>query len=147
MTTYAPLRILAEDEEDLQVIAACLQDALIPLSGMEYDQEAKRFHLVANRFCWECAPEVIEGDSFYKRVPVGLAFHNVTEIKTKDLALQNKHELVNLLTIQDQAENCIHLVFSGGTEIRLTVDKISCHLKDVDEPYPTPHKPCHEVGE
>ena len=34
---YAPLKIIAEDHEDLQVIAACLQDALIPLSGMEYD--------------------------------------------------------------------------------------------------------------
>lgn len=144
MTTYAPLRMIAEDEDDLQVIAACLQDALVPLSGMEYDQGAKQFHLVANRFCWECAPEVVERDSFYTRVPVGLAFHHVTEIKTKDLDLQNKNELVNLLTIHDQNKNCIHLIFSGGTEIRLTVDKISCHLKDVDEPYPTPNKPSHE---
>lgn len=144
MTTYAPLRILAEDVDDLQVIAACLQDALVPLSGMEYDQDSGKFHLVANRFCWECPPEVLEGDSFYKRVPTGIAFHHVTDIKTKDLDLQNKHELINLLTIQDQTENSIHLVFSGGTEIRLTVDKISCHLKDVDEPYPTPNKPSHE---
>ncbi len=143
MTTYTPLRMIAEDEDDLQVIAACLQDALVPLSGMEYDQEAGKFHLVANRFCWECDPEIVEDDSFYQRVPTGLAFHHVTDIKKKDLDLQRKNELVNLLTIHDGDSNNIHLVFSGGAEIRLTVDKISCHLKDIDEPYHTSHKPCH----
>ena len=143
MTTYTPLRMIAEDENDLQVIAACLQDALVPLSGMEYDEKTGDFHLVANRFCWECVPEILEGDSFYKRVPTGLVFHLVTEIKKKGLALHNKHELVNLLTIHDQEENYIHLIFSGGAEIRLKVDKISCHLKDVDEPYHTLSKPSH----
>ena len=146
MTTYTPLRMIAEDESDLQVIAACLQDALVPLSGMDYDQEAGSFHLVANRFCWECAPEILEGDSFYKRVPTGLAIHHVTEIKKKDLGLHNKNELVNLLTIHDQDENAIHLIFSGGAEIKLTVNKIACHLKDVDEPYHTSNKPCHGLG-
>ncbi len=143
MTTYTPLRMIAEDQDDLQVIAACLQDALVPLSGMDYDQETGSFQLIANRFCWECDPEVLEGDAFYKRVPTGLAFQHVTEIKKKDLDMQNKSELVNLLTIQDGDTNCIHLVFSGGAEIRLTVDKISCHLKDMDEPYHTSNKPCH----
>lgn len=144
MTTYTPLRMIAEDEDDLQIIAACLQDALVPLSGMDYDEEMGKFHLVANRFCWECAPEILEGDSFYQRVPTGLAFHHVTEIKKKDLNLQSKSELVNLLTIHDGDTNSIHLIFSGGAEIRLTVDKISCHLKDMDEPYHTCNKPCHE---
>lgn len=143
MTIYTPLRMIAEDEDDLQIIAACLQDALVPLSGMNYDQETGTFHLIANRFCWECDPEILEGDSFYKRVPTGLAFHQVIEIKKKDLDLQNKNELINLLTIHDENINSIHLIFSGGAEIRLTVDKISCHLKDVDEPYHTCNKPCH----
>ena len=110
---------------------------------MEYDEATGNFHLVANRFCWECDPEIVEGDSFYMRVPTGLAVHHVTEIKKKDLDLQSKSELVNLLTIHDGDINCIHLIFSGGAEIRLTVDKISCHLKDVDEPYHTSKKPCH----
>jgi hypothetical protein len=135
----------AEDANDLQIIAACLQDALVPLMGMEYDQSTGKFHLVANRFCWECAPEILEGDSFYMRVPTALSFHHVTEIKKKALDLHNKHELINLMTIHDH-DNCIHLVFSGGTEIRLTVDRISCLLRDVDEPYHTINKPCHATA-
>ncbi len=145
MTTYTPLRMMAQDGEDLHVIAACLQDALVPLSGLEYDKEGGNFHLIANRFCWECESDDQEkGISCYTRVPAGLAFHNVTDVQKKGLDLHNKSELVNLLTIHNvKNDNCIHLVFSGGSEIKLTVDKLSCHLKDMDEPYPTPNKPEH----
>ncbi|MBI2706854.1 MAG: DUF2948 family protein [Proteobacteria bacterium] len=146
MTTYTPLRMIAQDGDDLHVIAACLQDALVPLSGLEYDKEGGHFHLVANRFCWECeSDDKDKGISCYTRVPAGLAFHHVTEVQKKGLDLHNTSELVNLLTIHNvENGNCIHLVFSGGSEIKLTVDKLSCHLKDMDEPYPTPNKPEHE---
>ncbi len=143
MTTYKPLRMTAEDRDDLQVIAACLQDALIPLSGMEYDQENGHFHLIANRFCWECEPETLNGASYYARVAAGLAFHHVKDIQKKDIDLQNTHELINLLTIHNEENGSIHLIFSGGSEIKLVVDKLCCHFKDMDEPYPTPNKPWH----
>lgn len=143
MKDYTPIKMIAEDNEDLQVIAACLQDALVPLSGLEYDKEEGRFHLVANRFCWECDPEICEGNSYYARVAAGLAFHHVKEVQKKALNLNNKEELVNLLTIHNSEDGCIHLIFSGGSEIKLKVDKLCCHLKDVDEPYATPQKPCH----
>src|ERR1700722_8148084 len=143
MTTYTPLRMFAGDLEDLQVIAACLQDALIPLSGIDYDQERGDFNLIANRFCWECDPEICDGNSYYARVAAGLVFHHVKDVQKKEIDLHNKNELVNLLTIHNGKDDCIHLIFSGGSEIRLTVDKLCCHLKDVDEPYSTPNKPCH----
>ncbi|MBX9621371.1 MAG: DUF2948 family protein [Alphaproteobacteria bacterium] len=140
---YAPLKIIAEDHEDLKVIAACLQDALIPLSGMEYDVKQGHFHIVANRFCWECEPETLEGQPYYARVVSGLAFHHVKEVQKKCLDLHNENELVNLLTIHNMEDGCVHLIFSGGSEIKLKVDKLCCHLKDVNEPYPTSHKPSH----
>lgn len=145
MITYKPLRMIAEDEDDLQIIAACLQDALIPLSGMEYDQEEKNFYFIANRFCWECSPEILEENSYYARVPTGLTFSHVTNIQIKELNLRNKNELVNLLTIHNKDENSIHLIFSGGAEIKLTVNQLYCRLKDVDEPYHTPNKPSHDA--
>ena len=50
------LKLLARDEEDLAVISAILQDALIPVSEMAYLPEEHRFALVANRFRWEAPP-------------------------------------------------------------------------------------------
>ena len=53
----APLKIIARDAEDLAVVSACLQDALIPLNEMRYLPQERRFILVANRFRWERANE------------------------------------------------------------------------------------------
>lgn len=140
---YTPLRMTAEDGADLQVIASCLQDALIPLSGMDYDQDTGHFHLIVNRFCWECEPEELDGNPYYARVAAGLAFHYVKDVQKKGLDLHNKTELINLLTIHNEEDSSIHLIFSGGSEIKLIVDHVCCHLKDMDEPYPTANKPEH----
>src|ERR1043165_8999837 len=51
----APLKIVARDAEDLVVVSACLQDALIPLNEMRYLPQERRFIMVANRFRWERA--------------------------------------------------------------------------------------------
>lgn len=143
MKSYTPLRISAEDSTDLEVLACCLQDALIPISGIEFDEEEGNFNLILNRFCWECDPEDCEGTPYYSRVPAGLAIHHVKNVQRRDINRSNPHELVNLLTLIHDEDGTLRLIFSGGSEIKLTVDKVSCHLKDVDEPYPTLHKPCH----
>src|SRR5260370_17414403 len=49
----AELRLRAEDAEDLAVISACLQDALVSVRDLAYDRDARIFVLVANRFRWE----------------------------------------------------------------------------------------------
>src|SRR3546814_12419703 len=49
----AGLKLRARDDEDLQALAALLQDALVPLSDMLYEPELRRFALVVNRFMWE----------------------------------------------------------------------------------------------
>ena len=50
----APLKIIARDAEDLAVVAACLQDALIPLNEMRYLPQERRFIMVANRSASRC---------------------------------------------------------------------------------------------
>ena len=56
----APLKIIARDAEDLAVVSACLQDALIPLNEMRYLPQERRFIMVANRFPWERAAQAGE---------------------------------------------------------------------------------------
>ena len=110
MPTYTPLRMIAEDQDDLTLISACLQDALVPLSGLDYDPKSGQFRLLTNRFCWECDPEAMtpeesgEEKSCYTRVPAGLSFQNVKEVHKVGLNLQNQTELINLLTIQPSEE-------------------------------------------
>ena len=46
-----PLRLKVSSDEDLQVLSALLQDAIIPGEDMVYARADQRFILVANRFC------------------------------------------------------------------------------------------------
>ncbi len=141
--TYKPLKVRVEDEEDLNIISACLQDSLIPLTGIEYDPKSQTFYLIANRFCWECDPEHVEGIDYHNRVAAGVTFHHVKKVQQKGIDPTHQAEIVNLLTIHNPEQGCVHLVFSGGPEIKLEVDKLCCHLADIDEPYPTSQKPTH----
>ncbi len=70
-----PLKLRAEDEEDLAVVSTILQDALVPVGEMAYLPEEKRFVLVANRFKWEAPP--LSGGRLYERAHVGIAFDEV----------------------------------------------------------------------
>ena len=47
------LRLVANDEADLQVVSALLQDAIIAGADLHYDAQHECFMIVANRFCWE----------------------------------------------------------------------------------------------
>jgi hypothetical protein len=50
------LKLRAEDRDDLAVISACLQDALVAVGDIAYVPEERSFVFVANRFRWEGHP-------------------------------------------------------------------------------------------
>ena len=144
---YEPLKLSALDTEDLQVFASCLQDALVPISGMTYDEDKGHFYLVVNRFCWECHPEQHEGEDVHQRVSCGVHINHVEEVQQKGFDPNHEDGFMNLLTIHNQKDGCVSLVFSGGGEVELKVQKLKCLLKDIDEPYPTKHKPHHSIAD
>src|SRR5213079_3395622 len=75
-----PLRLRAEDAEDLAVISACLQDALVSVRDLAYDREGRTFVLVANRFRWE-AREAERGEAGrFERTVCGVAFGEVESV-------------------------------------------------------------------
>lgn len=138
-----PLKMIAKDLEDLQIMAAHLQDAIIPLMSMSYDAETKTFRLLANRFCWEHEELIHENEPLYHRVHSGLEVHHVNKVMHKGLNLKEDKGTHNLLTIHNEDPQAVHLVFSGGPEVRLEVEELHLHLGDVQHPWPTRQKPKH----
>lgn len=49
------MKLRAHDVADMDVIAACVQDALVPLRDIRWMKREKRFVMVLNRFLWERA--------------------------------------------------------------------------------------------
>jgi hypothetical protein len=148
MTEASLLKLRAADKEDLGVISACLQDAVIAIKEMTFLPGEKRFVFVANRFRWEDSDRTIpvEGAAIYERVHCGICFDHVSSVRQQGLLQQRKGQIVSLLAIETD-DGFIDLVFSAGIVIRLEVDQILCHLQDLNEPWPTQWRPSHPLDD
>ena len=77
------LRLMAEDVGDLDIIGAAVQDALVRVGEISFDQKQRRFIVMLNRFRWETAGE--KGP--YERVRSVLSFDSVLGVKSRRAAL------------------------------------------------------------
>ena len=139
-----PLRLLAEDEDDLAVISAALQDAVAQVGDMEWDAKGRRFTLALNRYRWE-APGGLLGE----RVRSGLQFSSVLGVKSRNLRRDPHDAVVALLTVSFEAGEQapggqIRLAFAGGGDLVLAVECVDAALADVSAPWRTPSTPAHE---
>ena len=75
-----PLRLLAQDEEDLSVLSAHMQDALVRVADMAFLPKTSVFALVGSRFDWVAAPRGLR-----QRCQVGLHFDRVLKASRKGL--------------------------------------------------------------
>lgn len=140
---FVPLKLLAKDLEDLTILAAHLQDALLPLISMVYEPEKATFSMLANRFCWEHPPLVHEEGPIYHRIHAGLCFHNVDKVHHRNLDRTGDQRFMSFLTFQQPTPNMVHLICSRGSEIRIETKDLHCQLGDIHDPWPTRQKPMH----
>ena len=140
----AKLMLRAVDAEDLAVISACLQDAIVAVSEMTWEQETGRFLFVASRFCWEGCRDA--DGAMLERVHSGICIDGVFAVRHRGIDRSKRDELLSLLAIRP-VEAGIHLDFAGGGTIRLEAEGILCHLQDIDEPWPTQWRPSHPLEE
>jgi hypothetical protein len=140
------LKIRAHDPQEMDVLSALVQDAILHKTAFYYDPKAERVHLLVNRFCWEHAvhKDTAPSNEPYYRVHAGLYFHHVTHVWTN--ALFRRHpsdKLLVLLVVYMDNKSDIHLVFSEGAHIRLSTQRCCAYLKDLHDHWPTPSKPVH----
>jgi hypothetical protein len=142
----AALKLRAEDTEDLAVISACLQDALVAVRDLAYAPEDRSFLFVANRFRWENGLRPAPGEVPFERVLCGITFSGVTAVSYSGFRRNDNGRILSLLAIRPE-DGLVHLEFSGGAAIRLEVARILCHARDLGEPWPTPWRPRHDLDE
>jgi hypothetical protein len=139
-TNITPLKIVAHDREDLDVLSVFMQDAIIPLTGMDFDKQAGIFKLCASRFRWDLK---LQGDEHCERIHAGLSFHTVETVSFKGFSrTENQCHSLDLLAMRYD-DPYIYLIFAADAQIRLTVKEINVRLKDVDDAWPVVHQPNH----
>jgi hypothetical protein len=140
----AVLKLRAEDADDLAVISACLQDALVPVRDLAFDPVDGTFLFVANRFRWENERRAMGGDDAFERTLCGIAFSHVTAVFYSGFRRADDARILPLLAIRSE-NGAVRLEFSGGASIKLEVSRILCHARDLGEPWPTRWQPRHDV--
>lgn len=158
------LKLRAEDEEDVQVLSACLQDALVTVGDMKFQTDERRFVFVANRFCWEDAaseglPAIDDAetghdetgdDPAYQRVHCGVRIETVTGVKVRGFNPRDSDAILELLALTVEGEGDagveVRLIFAGDAEILLKAERVLCLVEDLDEHWPTAFKPKHPVA-
>jgi hypothetical protein len=146
------LKLIALDAEDLDVVSAHLQDAVISVGEMTYLKGERRFAAIANRFDWTDALAGRSGrkKSFTRR-RTGLRFENVLGAQLSGINLSDKRQMLNVLAIRFEAttapEGTITIACAGGAAIRLHVECVEAEMKDLGAAWSTKSKPEHPDDE
>ena len=141
-----PLRLVALDDDDLAVVSANLQDALIAVGDMAYLPQAKRFALVGKRFDW-----VKAGAGVIERCATGLHFERVLGVSRTGFTQDESERVLNLLAVHfepgDVPGGTIALTFSGGAGVRLDVECLEAQMRDLGDRWECDKKPAHPIEE
>jgi hypothetical protein len=146
----APLALIAADADDLQVMSALLQDAVLMVSDMRYDAKRREFGLLLNRFRWEDQAAAERAGRSYERVRCLLVFSDVRAVRAQGVSQADKDTVLSLLSIGfvagDDGTGRVVLTLAGDGEVALDVESVNATARDVTRPYAAPSRkmPRHE---
>jgi hypothetical protein len=137
------LKLLAEDSEELGIVAAAVQDALVKPQDIKFDKRTRTFGLEVNRFQWERAGKRPP----YFRSRAILAFAGVETVRSRGVSrdIDAVHDLLDIHfePATEPPGGTLTLTFAGKTQIQLAVECIDVTLMDTGTAWPTPRKPDH----
>lgn len=141
------LKLIALDDEDLKILSAHLQDAVLHVGDMTFIPRERRFAAIANRFNWLEAESAAANGNAYERRQCAIRFERVRHAQLKNICLDRGSDVLELLTIifepSHQPSGHVTLLFAGGGAIRLYVDCIEAELRDLGPAWKTSNRPSH----
>lgn len=148
MTASAPLKLIALDHDDLDVMSAHLQDSVVRIGEILWRPLERRVVIALNRFDWEAAQEPVPA---WQRRRTALRFERVMTCKCRDLDCAAKDQILNLLAVEfsetDAPGGVVTLLFSGGGALRLEVECLEAETVDLGPVWQTGKCPAHKEGQ
>jgi DUF2948 family protein len=137
------LKLVALDQEDLAVISAHLQDAIVKVGDLTYLPRERRFALVARRFDWEADP----GEPPLRRL-TGLHFERVNAVRARGIDRSNPDTSLELLAITFEEATApsgtVTLIFAEGGAIQLDLECVEMQMKDLGPVWKAESRPKHD---
>ncbi|HMS96555.1 MAG TPA: DUF2948 family protein [Tabrizicola sp.] len=146
----SPLRLVAQDAEDLKVISTLLQDAVLPVTEIRYDPKRRRFALLVNRFRWEDRTEAERTGRAYERVRSMLVIEDVRKVQSMGIDRADRDLVLSLLSMSfdpgEDGTGWLTVTLAGDGAVALEVETLDVRLDDVTRPYraPSGKAPTHD---
>ena len=143
-----PLKLIALDKDDIEIVSAHLQDAVVKVGDIVWLPAEKRLVLGLNRFDWEACGEA---SPCYQRRRTALRFERVLAFRCRNVSQAAKEEVLNLLAVEyaesDAPSGTVTLIFSGGAALRLEVECLECELADLGPTWTAAARPAHAIDQ
>ena len=142
-----PLRLVALDEQDLEIVSAHVQDAVTKVGDIHYSAADKQLVLPVNRYAWEKKRGLFSRRG-ERRLSV-LHFNRVLALRSSGIDPKNRDAVLSLLAIEfaetDAPAGEMVLIFAGGGAMSLQVEVIEVQLADLGGAWEAAARPRHGV--
>jgi Protein of unknown function (DUF2948) len=127
-----PLKFVALDPDDLEVVSTHLQDAEVKVADVHWRPQERRLVIGLDRFDWQAwnasTPEM-------RRHRAALRLDRVLSCKCNQATPHAKDKVLNLLAVEFEATDTpggvVKFVFSGGGALRCEVECLEVELVDL----------------
>ena len=140
------VRLIALDTEDLSVLSAHVQDAVLKVADMRWMPREKRFLLTMNRFAWEIAAAGSRRRD-YQRHRAALHFERVETVRSAGIDRGAGDAVLQILALRfeagDEPSGTVVVDFAGGATLRLDVEVLEAQLSDLGPAWSTGRAPRH----
>ena len=141
------LKLIAKTEEDLRVVSAHLQDAIVNVTDVANLKKNKIFLMQLNRFMWEDVEKGVFRKN--KRIRTILKFENVIKAHAKNINQSKGNKFLDFLTIEtnQMIDNNyeMKIVFAGDSIIKIIAEVIEVTLDDQGDAWDTKNIPKHKL--
>jgi tagatose-1,6-bisphosphate aldolase non-catalytic subunit AgaZ/GatZ len=122
-------KIIANDQEGLQMISVCSAGAMVKIADIKYLASNKVFLLSIER-------TKVETDQEDKKINSVCRFDFVDKVKSKNIDQKNQElvlELIGIDYLKNNTDYEINLIFNNNAYIALTTETIEVRLEDQNE--------------
>ena len=119
-------KIIASDQEGLQMVSACSSAAKVKISDIKYLASNKVFLLSIERI-------KVENENEDKKVNSILRFDFVDKVRSKNIDQSNQEAVLELVGIDYLKNNDVYeinLIFNNNAHIALSTETIEARLED-----------------
>ena len=140
------LKLLATSDEDLRIVSAHLQDAIVSIQDIANLKKNRIFLIQLNRFMWEDVEKGVFRKN--KRIRTILKFDNVISVLSKNINIKKNKNFLDFLTVEsnllpDKSYE-IKLIFSGDAVIKIKAEVIDVTLDDQGYSWESKTQPKHD---